>query len=124
MGNEIDKFEVLSLLLRLVGYVRAASCPSDLDMPTIPDPAGVRERRRGTLECRVNDPADITGIRARQCSGSMPTASQASGGARDWNGARCGATKATATRSTCSIASETSRSDNCGASATDEALNR
>jgi len=50
---------------------------------------------------------------------------QASGGARDWKGARRGAMKTAVTPSKCSIGCETNGSGrNCGASGTDEEFNK
>src|SRR5580700_9114641 len=79
-------------------------------------------RERGSAAALSLRPSPApTGLqKAQRCRSPAPTGGQAAGGARDWNAARCGATKIAAALSSWSIAYEVDGSGNAGAAATNE----
>src|SRR4029077_13830287 len=77
-------------------------------------PAVVLSRHIKTGKSRAFNPASIADAGARQCQRPATTESQASGGARDWNGARRGAIKTTAAELKCSTDRATNDTGSCG----------
>jgi len=80
--------------------------------------------RSAAVSCRslrvCFSPASIADAGARQCQRAATTESQASGGARDRNGARRGAIKTTAAELKCSTDRATNGTGSCGAGGRNE----